>query len=519
MQGWLCVTVARPLNFFPTSEVEAITDFFHISSRCSSCSVALVHGRRLLVGKNDTQSVYTGKQQREAVSTLPFIVPGLFRAMSALFSTSEAPVRDSSADVPTDGRPDLAAAAIRRGGGMAEAGTEDPDESASGYEADSEDDGVAVKKGSQFDWDAYNRVWQGTPTDVAVTHLFAEYAVLYSRICRQVRSSAPPPLTLSEGTSIAEQAQRFITTYVTSILGQVHSSKVHRLLCHVIDAIRDHGNISLNCNTAPNEAIHKEDKAYYSRTNKSTADFTRQVVLQSQGAGEVLARLDREEAGDAPVADSPTTATGAREAAQGIGEEPRAPADATQTAGGYKLERLRASDLEQRCGVSNVARLLDVEQDDLVALVSTVRIDAVFDCGLRSPQLVRATPSYRDEPWFDSILYRVGEQTRVGEIRAIVRRHGGDVAVVRRMIAVHAQPGCPLTARGCQRLAWDMPPDGASAAVDLVPVSALRRLVHVVPDFLDLVRRRGLDAAPPGSRDHSAQHAAMRFFINDFYSW
>lgn len=68
-------------------------------------------------------------------------------------------------------------------------------------------------------------------------------------------------------------------------------------------------------------------------------------------------------------------------------------------------------------------------------------------------------------------------------------------------------------------MAWDMPEDAVEVVVDLVPVSALRRLVHVVPDFFDLITRRGLDAVPPGSQDHVGQHRAMRFFINDFYPW
>lgn len=463
--------------------------------------------------------MYTGKQQRGGISILPFIVAGLFRARSTRSMVPCAPLRDSSADVPADGRPDLTAAAIRRSNGTVAADADGSDEGDSGYEVDSEDDGVPAKKGAQFDWGAYNRVWEGTPMDVAVTHLFAEYAVLYARVCRQVRSSAPPPLTLTKATSIADQAQRFVTKYVTPILGPIHSSKVHRLLCHVLDAIRDHGNISLNCNTAPNEAIHKEDKAYYARTSKSTAHFTRQIVLQSQGAGEVLARLDREEARGAAAVDSSSAARETPGSASGHGAVAPAPTGATETAGDYKLERVSAGALDERCGVANVAGLLGAERDDLVALVSTCRIDAVFDCGTQLQQLIRACPSHRDEPWFDSVLYKDHERTRVGEVRAIVRRHGNDTALVRRMVAVSARPGCPLTARGCQRLSWDMPQDAVDVVVDLVPVSALRRLVHVVPDFLDLVTRRGLDAVPPGPQDHAGQHRAMRFFLNDFYPW
>lgn len=81
------------------------------------------------------------------------------------------------------------------------------------------------------------------------------------------------------------------------------------------------------------------------------------------------------------------------------------------------------------------------------------RMDAVFDGGLEVPQLVRASQTYRNWPWFDFVLYTAAEQIRVGEVRAIVHRNDGDVAIVRRLVAVNAQPGCPLTARGFQRLA------------------------------------------------------------------
>lgn len=111
----------------------------------------------MLVGKKDKQFVYTGKQQRGGISILPFIVAGLFRSRSAQ-STAPAPLGDSGADVAADGQPDLAAAAIRRGDGTVEAEKDGGDESASGYEPDSDEGGASTKKGTQFDWDAYNLV-------------------------------------------------------------------------------------------------------------------------------------------------------------------------------------------------------------------------------------------------------------------------------------------------------------------------------------------------------------------------
>lgn len=110
----------------------------------------------MLVGKKEKQSVYTGKQQRGSIFTLPFIKAGLFRPMSARSTATCAPLPDSCEDVVADGLPDLAAAAIRRGGGTAQVEPDGGDESASGYEADSDEDGAAVKQGAQFDRGAFN---------------------------------------------------------------------------------------------------------------------------------------------------------------------------------------------------------------------------------------------------------------------------------------------------------------------------------------------------------------------------
>lgn len=131
----------------------AFERLFHLGRRSKACKAP----PGLLVGKKDKQFVYTGKQQRGGISILPFIVAGLFRSRSAQ-STAPAPLGDSGADVAADGQPDLAAAAIRRGDGTVEAEKDGGDESASGYEPDSDEGGASTKKGTQFDWDAYNLV-------------------------------------------------------------------------------------------------------------------------------------------------------------------------------------------------------------------------------------------------------------------------------------------------------------------------------------------------------------------------
>jgi len=81
----------------------------------------------------------------------------------------------------------------------------------------------------------------------------------------------------------------FIENFVRPILGEVHTPKIHKLLRHILGAIKYHGNIR-NGNTSKNEAGHKTDKRFYNRTNKAANTFTAQISRQSQGTQTVLAK-------------------------------------------------------------------------------------------------------------------------------------------------------------------------------------------------------------------------------------
>ena len=52
-------------------------------------------------------------------------------------------------------------------------------------------------------------------------------------------------------------------------------------------------------------------------------------------------------------------------------------------------------------------------------------------------------------------------------------------------------PRCPLAERLCTRMAWQTEDDGWWG-LDAVPLSRVRLVVHVVPDFSDLGRSRGM---------------------------
>lgn len=166
--------------------------------------------------------------------------------------------------------------------------------------------------------------------------------------------------------------------------------------------------------------------------------------------------------------------------------------------------------------------MLGLPLETCIPLLSYVRIRAIFDCGTRRRQLVRASPSFRGAEWFDSVLYTAGEDASVvfvGEVQALLRLPTGDVAVLFEMDPAAPERGCPLTAGRCTRLKWLQRPGEAVCAVRVVRVSAIRRLVHILPDFDDLSSRCGYDAVPAVSGSSLAARLSMRYYLNTFYPW
>lgn len=498
---------------------------------------------RYAVGSEEKQGSFTAKQQRDGVCILPFVFAGLFGRR--------------------DGNPDHAADVTPDGADAAELQQPDEDQ---GYEADEDEDVDKIKPGFRYDWSAYRARFGDTLLHEAVTHMFAEYACLYSRIAGQVGSSVPPPLTLNVAEDISQQATRFVVEYVTPILGQVNSTKFHRLLSHILLAIRMHGNLR-NGNTAPNESQHKQEKSFYERTSKQPASFTAQLVRQAQGSRALLERLDEDDAaaqraaGQRQVGQLPASGTdtdssdfvssgdgrapagaggvagGERGRAPGSMAQARRPAAAARRGGGssasasgaaqqpttaHHLNQRKVEDISRRPGLANLSSLLGLPPGHFVPVMGHVRISAKFDCGRRAPQIVRASRCFRESPWLDTVIYsaNTGENTAfVGEVRALLRRPDGDVAIVCEMAPVNPVPGCPLAARGCTRLRWVQRPGEADCALRVVPVADIRRVVHVVPDFLDLSVRRGIAAAPASEEDPLDDRLAMRYFLNVFYPW
>lgn len=176
---------------------------------------------------------------------------------------------------------------------------------------------------------------------------------------------------------------------------------------------------------------------------------------------------------------------------------------------------MKVEDIARRPGLGNLSSVLGLPDDHVLPVLGYVRISAKFDCGARARQIVRASRSFREAPWLDSVIYSSGSDAQtvfVGEVRVLLRLPDAEVAVLCEMAPVDPVPGCPLAARGCTRLRWLQRPGQAACALRVVPVKDLRRVVHVVPDFMELSERKGVGAAPAGESDPLEDRLAMRFF-------
>ena len=414
--------------------VLAISSYSSVSHVCSS---AVLHPSlyppllcfaflcRYIVRANEKQAVFTGKQQRDGVSIMAFIVAGLFGAEGC---------EDAGRAFAAEHEAERAAA--------------EEFNNAEGYEADGDDVAAKVGKNFVFDWPAYHQVWGDTPVHVAVTSMFAEYAVLYTRIAGRTTSAKPPPMTLTEGVGIGEQAKASVNKLVTPILGHIASVKMHKLLCHIADVIKWHANVQ-NCNTAVNESEHKAKKPYYTRTNKDARTFTRQLVVHAHGARGILSRHSKEDAAasaaweaerdrrglqqraataDAAARDdrastaaatraaaaTPAGATTLQDDATAVNGAPAAAASLRGTGldsgrQALEAERLRkkrmynisnvmVGDLARRPDLANVGALLRMSSSRKVRVATRTPIQARFECGTHVQQMLRAAEDYLGAP-------------------------------------------------------------------------------------------------------------------------
>jgi len=161
-----------------------------------------------------------------------------------------------------------------------------------------------------------------------------------------------------------------------------------------------------------------------------------------------------------------------------------------------------------------------------LVVVNTFKIEAKLPWRVKKvAQLVRAARSLYRKPWFDHVYYDVpGDRAeqRLGLARLLVRAVSGvrrDLLVVQRMESADHQSTCVLSLFKCRRYQWVMDPTTGFPALDVVPLSDVVRLEHVVPDFADLGRRWGLLGTPATTPDTPYERRRERYFTNAFFPW
>jgi len=432
---------------------------------------------------------------------------------------------DSSGESDTSATRAAAAAPVVRGSGKAAKGKR-------------------TKSVLTFDKAAYEAAFGDTPYHVAVTTLFIKYAQLMSRLTGHHHCRAP--MTVAGAEEVGAMAKSFVLDYMVPILGEWVSTKVHKLLAHVIEAIKQHGALS-NGDTGSNEALHSQDKRRYCRASGSDDAFRTQMLRVGQGSLELRARLAKEAAefdgwfvghgdadneGDAALAGGCTAPGGGRRTPVdgvrgGVGAGAK-PAAIPRRAVAVALDELAG-----RRGLGAVANALGLPSGGtLVHVTNSLTFTPRMPCCAGSvgsphpPQHLRATPMYRGIPWYDGVAYRLPEDgpavVRYGVARAIVRAVGEkkrEEVVVSELSICESTPGCPLVHAGCTRLCWSMAPGADWPSLLSLSFSSVLRLEHIVRDFDQVTQAHGIAATPRTIRDSVSNRRAARFFVNVFYPW
>jgi len=163
-----------------------------------------------------------------------------------------------------------------------------------------------------------------------------------------------------------------------------------------------------------------------------------------------------------------------------------------------------------------------------LVVANTFKFDARLEWRARpAAQLLRATHELYRKPWWDHLLYDVpgacpSAKPELGLARLLVRAVDGrrrDFVVVQRLVDAPARPGCVLSSFQCMRKKWAFDSVSGWPQLALVPLSDVRRLEHVVPDFEDLAERWGMTATPTTVPDSPREREEQRFFTNPFFAW
>lgn len=348
---------------------------------------------RYIIEEDEKQSTFTGREQRNGVWILAFLASGLFDRVASASRSQAGDVAGACNDGGKKARRLLGTLCLEHIAQL----DDQPDAPGNAEPARARRSSNSLANNA-FYWAAYRAVFNDTPYHAAVTALFAQYALLVSSLTRHLGAATATPLTLSEGALTAKQAQDFILGYVNPVLGPMHTTKFHRFLCHILHAVRYHGNI-LNANTSANEGGHKRDKKHYAHTKKRPG-FTWQLVQHAHGTRSVLRR-------NAAALNSASSCV-AHEYRQVSGDGGYA---ADNDSSPRPLRKARVAHLSHECvgklvsqaGMASFVSVLGVSDQDRAAVPSQLLFMARPPHGPSIRQMVHGSPAYHGSSWFDHV--------------------------------------------------------------------------------------------------------------------
>jgi len=371
------------------------------------------------------------------------------------------------------------------------------------------------------DTDDYDNAFQDMPLHDAMLDLFCQAARLGRELFGDnVADTAA--MSDEQISAMEEHAAAFAVDGLQTLYGHAHTTKVHRLVQHLVDELRGRGNL-WEGDTSENEKLHTSCKRMFRRTNKRGPTVALQMMRCDEAQSAVLRGVH-----DTDAATSSQTAS-ADTAAASSDDEDTTPATPSQSTAQLLFtgrdDRVHVGGLAEDPALRQLPAVLELEADDYVTVHNTVRIIARFEWGAPGVlQHLRAARSFMGKPWFSFVPYEgLDGDVYWGRLRLVLRAVARDrrsCVVLQRMRRVNARPACVLTRYGCIRLGWDFAGSSdAYPALELVDATRILRAEDVQVDWFDLSDRLGLFATPGNETNTVGERRAARYFTNPFFPW
>ena len=403
--------------------------------------------------------------------------------------------------------------------------------------------------------DDYGDHFYGMPVHDAYLKMFCQAARVGGMLFGDNLAN-PNVITEAAVSDIDEAAKVLGVDFIQTLYGHVNTTKLHRLVQHLGDELRNRGNL-WEGDTSVNEKLHRSCKRMFKRSNKRGPGVALQMMCCEEAQSAVIRELcDADE-------DVSASVSGGRYAARRRDDERAAVVisagagsgstgdagdgalegatggDGAASAGGSnsvqdrpmqtwqlsitgRAQRVAVGDLRRVPALANLDAVLGMADDEYVTQHSKMRIMARFEWGAPSAlQNLRAADSVFGKAWYSFIRYKdIGGGLCWGRMRLVLRSMDGkprSCVVVQRMRRAESRPGCVLTSYGCVRLAWDFENDGAThPALDLVNADRILRAEDVQVYWYDLGDRLGLRATPSSKTNSTAERRLARYFTTVF---